>query len=147
MRVHEVHHQTHRVLVLVCDKGEEAVATISRALAEDGLRAGQVTAVGGFSAGEVGYFDRNRRDYLRIPIGGQVEVLSLLGDVAARDGEPVLHAHTVLGRSDGSTLGGHLIRGEVWPTLEVIITEVAPELAKRVEPETGLALISSSAPR
>ena len=55
--------------------------------------------------------------------------------------------HTVLGRSDGSTLGGHLLRGEVWPTLEVIITEVAPELAKRLDPETGLALISSSAPR
>jgi predicted DNA-binding protein with PD1-like motif len=140
-------HQTHRVLVLVCDKGEEAVATIGSALAEEGVRAAQVTAVGGFSAGEVGYFDRDQRDYLRIPIGGQVEVLSLLGDVASRDGEPVLHVHTVLGRSDGSTVGGHLLRGEVWPTLEVIITEVAPELAKRIDPETGLALISGSAPR
>jgi len=147
MRVHEMHHQTRRVLVLVCDKGEEAVAAIGQTLAEVGVRAAQVTAVGGFSAGEVGYFDRHRRDYLRIPIGGQVEVLSLLGDVAVRDDEPVLHVHTVLGRSDGSTLGGHLLRGEVWPTLEVIITEVAPELAKRVDPETGLALISGSEPR
>ena len=147
MRAHEVHHQTLRVLVLVCDKGEEAVATIGLVLAEEGVRAAQVTAVGGFSVGEVGYFDRDRRDYLRIPIGGQVEVLSLLGDVASRDGEPVLHVHTVLGRSDGSTVGGHLLRGEVWPTLEVIITEVAPELAKRIHPETGLALISGSAPR
>lgn len=147
MRVREVHHQTRRVLVLVCDKGEEAVATIGRAVAEEGIRAAQVTAVGAFCGGEVGYFDRDRRAYVRIPIGGQVEVLSLLGDVAEQDGEPALHAHTVLGRSDGSTLGGHLLRGEVWPTLEVIITEVAPDLAKRVDPETGLALISGSAPR
>jgi predicted DNA-binding protein with PD1-like motif len=147
VRVREVHHQTQRVLVLVCDQGEEAVATIGRALVAEGMGSAQVTAVGGFSAGEVGYFDRERHEYLPISIGGQVEVLSLLGDVAQRDGEPALHVHAVLGRSDGSTLGGHLLRGEVWPTLEVIITEVAPELAKRMDPETGLALISASAPR
>jgi predicted DNA-binding protein with PD1-like motif len=147
MRMREVHHETQRVLVVVCDKGEEAIATIGRALATEGVRSAQVTAVGGFSAGEVGYFDRDRREYLPIPIGGQVEVLSLLGDVAERDGEPSLHVHTVLGRSDGSTVGGHLLRGEVWPTLEVIVTEVAPELAKRVDPETGLALISGPTPR
>jgi predicted DNA-binding protein with PD1-like motif len=147
MRVREVHHQTQRVLVVVCDKGEEAIATIGQALATEGLRSAQVTAVGGFSAGEVGYFDRDRREYLPIAMRGQVEVLSLLGDVAERDGEAALHVHAVLGRSDGSTLGGHLLRGEVWPTLEVIITEVAPELAKRVDPETGLALISGAAAR
>ena len=38
-------------------------------------------------------------------------MLSLVGDVAARDGEPALHVHAVLGRSDGSTVGGHLFRG------------------------------------
>jgi uncharacterized protein len=129
VRLSEVHHQSQRVLVVVCDKGEEAVETIGRALAIEGVRSAQVTAVGGVSAGEVGYFDRDRREYLPIPIGGQVEVLSLLGDVAERDGEPALHVHTALGRSDGSTLGGHLLRGEVWPTLEVIVTEVVPELA------------------
>lgn len=48
----------------------------------------------------------------------------------------------MLGRPDGSTVGGHLLEGEVWPTLEVVATEVAPELAKEVDPETGPALIS-----
>jgi hypothetical protein len=86
--VREVHHQTQRVLVVVCDKGEEAIATIGRALTTEGVSSAQVTAVGGFSAGEVGYFDRDRHGYLPIPIGGQVEVLSLLSDVAERDGEP-----------------------------------------------------------
>jgi predicted DNA-binding protein with PD1-like motif len=141
LQVHEVLHQTQRVLVLVCDKGEEAVGAIGRALTDYGVHAAQVTAVGGFSGGEVGYFDRET-GYVPIPIDEQVEVLSLLGDVADRDGAPSLHVHTVLGRRDGSTIGGHLMRAEVWPTLEVIVTEVAPELAKRVDPETGVAVIS-----
>lgn len=142
MRVREVHHQTGRVLVVVCDKGEEAVAVIGAALRDLRVRAARVTAVGVFAEAEVGWFDRDVRDYRRIPVSEQVEVLSLLGDVADQDGEPVLHAHCVLGRADGSTVGGHLLRGQVWPTLEVIISELSPELAKRVDPQTGLALIS-----
>ncbi|WP_107079865.1 PPC domain-containing DNA-binding protein, partial [Micromonospora sp. MH33] len=124
------------------DKGEEPVSAIGAALHRHDLRAGRVTAVGGFQEAEVGWFDRERRDYRRIPVREQVEVLSLVGDVAARDGEPVLHVHAVLGRADGSTVGGHLLSARVWPTLEVIVTEVAPELAKQVDPETGLALIA-----
>ncbi|HEX6498653.1 MAG TPA: DUF296 domain-containing protein [Micromonosporaceae bacterium] len=68
--------------------------------------------------------------------------VSLLGDVAEKDGKPALHLHAVVGRSDGTTMGGHLLRGEVWPTLEVLVTEVGPELAKRYDPETGLALLA-----
>ena len=71
-------------------------------------------------------------------------MLSLIGDIAEQHGQPALHMHAVLGRRDGSTVGGHLLRGEVWPTLEVIVTEVAESLAKRVDPETGLALLAGT---
>lgn len=94
---------------------------------------GRVTAVGGFQEAEVGWFDREKGGYRHIPVREQVEVLSLVGNVAARDGEPVLHVHAVLGRPDGSTLGGHLLSARVRPTLEVIVTEVAPELTERVD--------------
>jgi uncharacterized protein len=144
VRVSEVHHETGRVLVVVCDKGEEAVAAVGAALRDQQVLAARVTAVGGFAEAEVGWFDRKLRDYHRIPVSEQVEVLSIVGDVADQNGHPALHAHTVLGRSDGSTVGGHLLRGQVWPTLEVIISEVSPELAKRIDPDTGLALISET---
>ena len=75
------------------------------------------------------------------PRGEQVEVLSLIGDVALKDGEPKVHAHVVVGRSDGSTRGGHLIEAHVRPTLEVIVTESPEHLRKQVDDETGLALI------
>lgn len=131
-----------RVLVVVADKGDDPVEAITDAVSRYGVRAAQVTGVGGFRTARLGYFDRDRRAYEPIPVDEQVEVLSLLGDVATEDGKPVVHVHVVLGRRNGSTVGGHLRSGEVWPTLEVVITEVAPELAKQVDPETGLALIS-----
>ena len=39
----------------------------------------------------------------------QVEELSVIDDIAwEEDGARALHAHAVLGRRDGSTVGGHL---------------------------------------
>jgi predicted DNA-binding protein with PD1-like motif len=141
MRTHATSAAGKRVLVVVMDKGDEAVGCLGDAVRGHGITAAQVTAVGGFRAAELGYFDPQRLDYERIPVAEQVEVLTLLGDVAEQDGEPVLHMHTVLGRRDGSTVGGHLLMGEVWPTLEVIVSEVPAELAKHRDPQTGLALI------
>jgi predicted DNA-binding protein with PD1-like motif len=71
----------------------------------------------------------------------QVEVLSLLGDVAVGDQGPALHLHAVLGKADGSVVGGHLIEAYVRPTLEVILIQPPSYLRKRKDPETGLALI------
>jgi uncharacterized protein len=113
----ELHDGGRRVIVTVADKGDEAVATIEEAARRHRVRAAQVTAVGGFQAGELGYFDRERKAYDHIPFPEQVEVLSLIGDIAEQDGGPAVHLHAVLGRRDGSTLGGHLLSGQVWPTL------------------------------
>jgi predicted DNA-binding protein with PD1-like motif len=142
MRVREIGGPGRRVLVVVCDKGDEAVGAVTAAAADRGITGAQVTAVGGLQRAELGYYDRTARDYSHIPVSEQVEVLSLLGDIADRDGKPQLHLHAVLGRHDGSTVGGHLLSGIVWPTLEVVVTEVAPELAKRFDPETGLAVLA-----
>ena len=51
------------------------------------------------------------------------------------------HAHVVLGRSDGSAIGGHLVEAHVRPTLEVVLVETPAHLRKRIDAETGLALI------
>lgn len=71
----------------------------------------------------------------------QSEVLSLVGDIALNGSEKAVHAHTVLGHRDGSTTGGHVRRMVVWPTLQVVVTETPPHLQKRVDEETGLALV------
>jgi len=145
MRLREIQDDRRRVLVVACDKGDDPVRMVTEAVRDAGIAGAQVTGVGGLRAAELGYFDPELRDYARIPVDEQVEVLSLVGDVAMSEGEAQLHVHAVLGRRDGSTVGGHLLSGKVWPTLEVIVSEVGPALAKRVDPETGLALLAPEA--
>ncbi len=89
----------------------------------------------------MGWFDRDAKDYRRIHVDEQCEVLSLIGDIAVSDAGPQVHAHVVLGLRDGSVRGGHLLSGEVWPTLEVIVREAPTQLQKTSRAELGLALI------
>jgi uncharacterized protein len=108
---------------VVCDPGDEAVAALTQFARAERLEAAHITAVGAFERATVGWFDRAARDYRRIPVDEQCEVLSLIGDVAEGQDGPILHVHVVLGLSDGTTRGGHLLEGRVFPTLEAIVTE------------------------
>lgn len=134
------------VYVVVLDPGEDPVAELSAFARDRSLGASQVTAVGAFSEAVVGWFDRAAEDYRHIPVGEQCEVLSLLGDIAVADDGPTPHLHAVLGLADGSTRGGHLLSGRVWPTLEVVVRDSPAELAKTHRPELGLALIDLDRP-
>jgi len=127
--------------VVVCDPGDEAVAALEQFARAERLEASQLTAVGAFERATVGWFDRAARQYRRIPVDEQCEVLSLLGDIAEGPDGPSLHAHVVLGLADGTTRGGHLLEGQVFPTLEVVVTETPAELRKVMRPELGIALI------
>lgn len=122
--------------------GDETIGALQQFVRERKIDTAALTAIGAFERAVVGYFDWQLKDYRRIPVEEQVEVLSLIGDVAEAKGEPALHIHAVLGRSDGSVVGGHLLEGHVRPTLEVILTEPPAHLRKKKDPETGLALIA-----
>ena len=129
---------------VVLDQGDEVVQMLTAFARDHGLDASQITAIGAFSEATLGYFDRATKQYRKIPIREQVEVLSLVGDIALDGDQPKLHAHVVLGKSDGTAHGGHLLDARVWPTLEVIVTESPRHLRRRMDPASGLALIDLS---
>jgi predicted DNA-binding protein with PD1-like motif len=137
-----------QVHVVVLDSGEEAFATLARFAGEAGISAASLTAIGAFERATVGWFDFASKSYRKIEVNEQCEVLSAIGDVAiGDDGKPSLHIHIVLGLSDGSTRGGHLLAGTVRPTLEVVLTEVAVALRRKKRADLGIALIDLAATR
>lgn len=130
-----------KTYAVIFDKGDEVMAGLKAFAQEVGLGGAHFTAIGAFSEATLGYFDRDRKQYKKIPIREQVEVLSLIGDVALKDGRPEVHAHVVVGTADGSARGGHILSAMVWPTLEVVVSEAPRHLRKTHDEETGLALI------
>jgi uncharacterized protein len=127
---------------VVFDIGDEVAAGLGRFVRENEAEAASITAIGGFRHAILGYFDWDSKEYKRIVVDEQVEVLSLLGDVAVADDGPSLHLHAVLGRFNGGVVGGHLIEAHVRPTLEVIVVQPPSYPRKRRDPITGLPLIA-----
>ncbi|HRE80135.1 MAG TPA: DNA-binding protein [Opitutaceae bacterium] len=127
--------------VLIMETGDEVMAELTSFAKREGVRAGRMTAIGAFQSAKLAYFDWDKKAYQDIPVEEQVEVLVLAGDLAWESDKPVVHVHVVLGRRDGSTVGGHLKSAVVRPTLEVMFTE-GGALERRYDPASGLALIA-----
>jgi predicted DNA-binding protein with PD1-like motif len=108
---------------------------------EHTITAAHFTAIGAFSHAMLAYFDWQTRQYIRIPVEEQVEVVTLMGDIALEKEQPKLHAHATLGKRGGVTAGGHLLEGLVRPTLEVVLTQSPKHLERLFDENSGIALI------
>jgi predicted DNA-binding protein with PD1-like motif len=138
--LHEVAGQ--RTFAVVLQSGDETMACVTDFAVRENIDSAQITAIGAFSCATLAYFDWQAKSYMPIMVDEQVEVASLLGDIATGpDGGPSVHLHAVLGRRDGSAVAGHLTRAYVRPTLEIVVTEQPAHLRKVIDAESGLALI------
>jgi hypothetical protein len=132
--------------VVVLDSGEEAFAALTKFANDAQLTAASLTAIGAFEKATIGWFDFEKKTYKKIEVGEQCEALSAIGDVAiGDDGKASLHVHVVLGLSDGTTRGGHLLAGTVRPTLEVMLIDTPSHLRRKKKPDLGIALIDLEA--
>jgi predicted DNA-binding protein with PD1-like motif len=130
-----------RTFLLVLDKGDEAFEQISTFANDNRILAASLTAIGAASGVTLGYFDPESSEYRYTDFDEQLELASCIGDIAENQGNPALHAHIVLGRKDSTAIAGHLKRLTVFPTMEVVLTETPTHLRKRIDRQTGLALI------
>jgi uncharacterized protein len=130
-----------KIYALVFDKGDEVMGELTRFAEQERLDSAHFTAIGAFQRVVLQYFNPDTKSYEDIPIDQQVELRTLAGNVALDPSGRKIHAHAVVGRRDGSTLGGHLKEAYVFPTLEVVMEETPGYLRRRYDPETGLTLI------
>ena len=131
-----------RTYAVIFETGDEVMSNLKVFARDNEVNGSHFTAIGAFQTATLGYFDWSTKEYQQIPVREQVEVVSLVGDIAEGEGrEPKIHAHVVLSKSDGTAVGGHLLEARVRPTLEVMLTESPATLRCRHDAETGLALI------
>jgi uncharacterized protein len=130
-----------RTFAVVFEPGEEVVSSLQRFAQEYNLSAARFTAIGALRKATLGYYMLDKRDYHRIAIDEQVEVLSMTGNIALYHEQPRLHAHIVVGKRDGTAVGGHVLEAYVEPTLEVMLIEAPASLQREIDERTGLPLL------
>jgi uncharacterized protein len=137
-----IHEGDEKTFAIVFDTGDEVVAGLLAFAKKYKLAASHLTGIGACERVTLGFFELGSRDYKKIPINEQVEVMSLIGNICLEEsGEPKVHAHVVVGLQDGSAHGGHLLEAHVRPTLEIFLVESPKPLRRKMNAEVGLALI------
>ena len=147
MRAREIENADgRRTFAVTFDVGDEVAEGLLAFAREHRVNGAYFTAIGALERVTLGFWDGERREYRRIPIEEQVEVLSLAGNIALEPAKGVkVHAHIVVGKGDGTAHGGHLLQGHVRPTLEVIVVELPEQLRRTFDPRVGLALLDTRA--
>jgi uncharacterized protein len=131
-----------KTYAVIFETGDELASGLTGFAAKEELAGSSFKAIGAFSQVKLAWFDWQEKKYKpSVVLDEQVELVSLIGDIALSNGKPQVHAHVVIAKKDGTALGGHLQEARVRPTCEVILTENPENLRKQIDPESGLALI------
>lgn len=130
-----------KVYAVIFSKGDDAMSGLTDFAIQHHINDAHFTAIGAVNGATLAWLDPAAKIYHRIPVTQQAEVLSLIGDMTTFNGKPIVHMHTVLGRSDGTTIGGHVFELDVNPTLEVIVTVNTVPLKRKPDEASGMKVI------
>lgn len=122
------------------DHGEEVHPSLGDLATREKVAGGWLSGIGAASEVELGYYNLSRKDYVRLPVAGEVEVASASGSVGLVDGKPFVHLHAVVSDPHGTTRGGHLFRAVTGATLEFLLLVADGPIERTLDEETGLNL-------
>ena len=131
--------------VLAYEPGEKVLETLTRYLSENAITAARFIAIGGLKQFQIRYFNTRSMQYEHRDYDEQVEVASLIGNVAEYEGKPYIHAHIVVSNADYRAYTGHLGEGVVEPTLELFLTPLNGTLRREKDQRTGLGVLHPEA--
>lgn len=137
-----------RVFIVRLDEGEEIISALNAFCEAHGVTGGGVQGIGAVSEATIGCYSPEKKDYVKRDLRGEMEIVSLTGNVTLFEGRPFVHAHAALaGRVEGmpdgdfAAAGGHLFRGLISPMAEIIITSFGAALPRRKAPGAALAMM------
>jgi predicted DNA-binding protein with PD1-like motif len=126
--------------LVVLDKGDEITASLAKFVADEGLQGGVIRGIGGVRNITLGFFDTQRKEYLRKEFNGFYELAALIGDISLVDGKPFCHLHAVISDSDMNAFAGHLLGAEISVTCEITVTPGDP-VHRKLNRQIGLNLL------
>lgn len=130
-----------RRYILRFDKGEEVFFKLTEFLSQENISTCSFTGVGACSEVELGYFNVNLKDYRKKPFYEDLEIVSVTGNSSMADGKPFLHGHGIFGRTDFSTIGGHVFKIVVSVTCEIFLISLDGQAVRKLDPNINLKLL------
>ncbi len=124
--------------VLRLDKNADIPSVLKTFCKERKITLGSISGLGSLKSATLGFFDPKTKDYEEKTFDEPLEMASLVGNIAMKDGEPLLHLHTTIAGNDYEAYAGHMVKGIISLTAEIYITVINGRIEKTFDPATGL---------
>ncbi len=133
--------KTDATYILRIDKGEEFITSLTEFCVEEGINNASFTGIGAAKDISCGYYALDEKKYYFTQYPEIVEVVSLTGNVALKDGKPFVHVHGVFTGRDNKAFGGHIEKMSAGIVLEVVLRTLPTTVEREYDEETGLSLL------
>ncbi len=118
----------------------EVTKAITAFAEEHEIKAGTVYGIGAVNEVALRFFDPATKEYVDKTFPEQMEIANLTGNISQMNGKPYIHLHITLGRSDYTSLAGHLLTATIHGAGELVIEKLDGEVGRQYDDETGLNL-------
>jgi len=100
-----------------------------------------LSGIGMLTQAELSFFVKQGR-YATVLFPEPLELVSLTGNVLLQDGEYKFHLHAVLAKDTKEAMAGHLAKGKVNVTNEIVILKTAIPALRKLDDATGLLALT-----
>ena len=123
-------------------KGSDLLGALEEQCRLHKITLGEVWAIGAVTKARIGYYRQDIQKYMFLDLDRPMEILTLIGNVSLKDGQPMVHAHITLSDEEGRAYGGHLAAGTPVFACEFVLQECQSEkvFQRTLDEETGLFL-------
>ena len=126
--------------VIRMERGEEIVEQVRRFAVQEGVKLASVQALGAVDDFEIGVYDVPEKRYHTRRLQGPYEIVSLVGTINTMNGEAYVHLHLSAGDAEGRVFGGHLLRGVISATVEMVVTLIPGTVDRQHDETLGINL-------
>ena len=133
--------KTGNTYVIKVERGEEVMKTLTEFCKSEGIDNGYFRGIGAVEWVSCGYYELETKTYHFKQYNELVEVVSMTGNVALKDGKPFLHVHAVFTDTDNQAFGGHVEEMRVGVVLEIVLEVLPTKVKRELDEEIGLFLM------
>ena len=128
-------------IVARIDRGEEILEQLAIIAKKEQIKLASISALGAAGEITVGVYDVEKKEYHANHYYGDLEIVSLTGNITTKDGQYYAHLHMSAGDEKGQVFGGHLNRAVICATCEMFIQVIDGNIDRQYDEVTGLNVL------
>jgi hypothetical protein len=121
--------------------GKDLITFVEDFCKKASIQMATFSVIGAVSSVTMGAYDQKQQVYVTFTEEAELEIINCIGNVSLMEGDPVVHAHIVLGDKQGKVTGGHLFSETILFAGEIELQELTGKpLERAYDDTTGLML-------